>query len=529
MTELKKVFPACRSIIDSNIWNRIVEACGARPDLLNTFPEILSSHISDFDLPKYLPDLARLEKTLHEVKTSKNEVILNVDKIEINPTVQLVDLAWKNLSILLDTENVSSRLRPEPSKEFVLIWVDPKNRKTKYKIASNEDLFVIKIMAEGLDLEEVAAQGALSVGSVYSAIDRSTEAGLLVRPPSRIRRDPNSFPIPQDTEEKFLSSPSFSIQWHITQACDLHCKHCYDRSSRSFLKKEQAIKILDGLQDFCRNNYVKGHVIFTGGNPLLYPNFSELYQAAADRGFVTALLGNPASKREIEDLIIIQRPNFFQVSLEGLRPHNDMIRGDGHFNRVINFLKILRDLGVYSMIMLTLTSDNIDQVLPLADMLRDKTDSFFFNRLSMVGEGANLQLPTRTEYTDFLKSYMDAAEDNPIMGLKDNLFNIVLHQRGMPLFSGCTGFGCGAAFSFVTILSDGEVHACRKFPSPIGNVFQQSMAEIYDSDMAQRYREGCKGCRSCRLRPVCGGCLAITHSYSLNIFEERDPHCFMTC
>jgi selenobiotic family peptide radical SAM maturase len=181
------------------------------------------------------------------------------------------------------------------------------------------------------------------------------------------------------------------------------------------------------------------------------------------------------------------------------------------------------------MIMLTLTSDNIDQVLPLADMLRDKTDSFFFNRLSMVGEGANLQLPTRTEYTDFLKSYMDAAEDNPIMGLKDNLFNIVLHQRGMPLFSGCTGFGCGAAFSFVTILSDGEVHACRKFPSPIGNVFQQSMAEIYDSDMAQRYREGCKGCRSCRLRPVCGGCLAITHSYSLNIFEERDPHCFMTC
>ena len=188
---------------------------------------------------------------------------------------------------------------------------------------------------------------------------------------------------------------------------------------------------------------------------------------------------------------------------------------------------MLRDLDVSSMVMLTLTKDNINQVLPLAEMLRGLTDNFNFNRLSMVGEGANLHLPTRDEYVPFLEAYMAASETNPIMDLKDNLFNILRHRMGIEPFGGCTGYGCGAAFNFIAILSDGEAHACRKFPSPIGNVFEQSIADLYNSEIAERYRSGCHACRSCAIRPVCGGCLAIAHSHGLKIFEERDPYCFL--
>jgi hypothetical protein len=35
------------------------------------------------------------------------------------------------------------------------------------------------------------------------------------------------------------------------------------------------------------------------------------------------------------------------------------------------------------------------------------------------------------------------------------------------------------------------------------------------------------GCSRCPIRPVCGGCLAVSHSFGLNVFEERDPFCFM--
>jgi radical SAM protein with 4Fe4S-binding SPASM domain len=113
------------------------------------------------------------------------------------------------------------------------------------------------------------------------------------------------------------------------------------------------------------------------------------------------------------------------------------------------------------------------------------------------------------------------------MGVKDNLINIILRDRGMPPFGGCTGYGCGAAFNFASLLADGEVHACRKFPSPIGNVRHQSISEIYDSDQARNYRNGSRACQSCAVRPVCGGCLACAHSSGLNVFEDKDPFCFM--
>ncbi|MBU4504494.1 MAG: SPASM domain-containing protein, partial [Proteobacteria bacterium] len=108
-----------------------------------------------------------------------------------------------------------------------------------------------------------------------------------------------------------------------------------------------------------------------------------------------------------------------------------------------------------------------------------------------------------------------------------NLIGIMLHNKGDRQFGGCAGFGCGAAFNFIAVLPDGQAHACRKFPSLIGNVFKQSIEEIYESDIAQRYRMGCKACQPCILRPVCGGCLAIAHSHGLDIFEDKDPYCFM--
>ena len=217
----------------------------------------------------------------------------------------------------------------------------------------------------------------------------------------------------------------------------------------------------------------------------------------------------------------------FQVSLEGLREHNNEIRGAGNFKKVIEFLGVLRELNISSSVMLTLTKENIHQVLPLAEELRELVDSFTFNRLSMVGEGTNLELPPRDEYIRFLEKYLEASECNPIIGLKDNLINIIRHEKNMQLFGGCTGYGCGAAFNFVSLLPDGEVHACRKFPSFIGNVLEQSITEIYDSNIAQKYRERSKMCQSCVIRFVCGGCLAIAYSHGLDIFEERDPYCFV--
>ncbi len=193
----------------------------------------------------------------------------------------------------------------------------------------------------------------------------------------------------------------------------------------------------------------------------------------------------------------------------------------------MKFLGVLDELHIYSMAMLTLTRDNLDQVLPLAEALCGRTDSFTFNRLSQVGEGAKLHLISPEAYKAFLESYLKAVDTNPVLALKDNLINILYHQTGSDPFGGCTGFGCGAAFNFLTVLPDGEMHACRKFPSLIGNVFEQSLKQIYESRLAKSYRAGTKACLSCPIRPVCGGCLAAVYSHGLDVFNDRDPFCFM--
>jgi selenobiotic family peptide radical SAM maturase len=522
---LDEVYPVSLAQVDSEIWDHFLENCAvnSRPEDL---ADLLSMHAAHYSLPSFLPDLARLEWALHEVRCAKTLPALPETRLALNPSLLLLQLSWKHLTGLLRHGADGSVPNPEEGEELVFLWRDMQTGEVHFRPASCEDLLALKVIVEQIDPKKAASEGGVSIYSIEAAIDRAVRGGLLLRPPSRIRREFSSF-THDGADEGALSTSVFTLQWHITQACDLHCRHCYDRSDKVLLEPSEALAVLDDFYQFCRNRNVRGQVSFTGGNPFLYPNFPDLYRAAAERGFGLAILGNPASRRLIEALIEIEHPVFYQVSLEGLQVHNDWSRGPGHFDRVFGFLDVLRDLGVYSMVMLTLTNDNMAQVLPLTKLLRSRTDLFAFNRLSRVGEGANLQLPSKEEYIAFLKSYTNAAAENPVIAFKDNLINIVLYQKGLELFGGCTGYGCGAAFNFMTVLPDGVVHACRKFPSRIGNVIENSLAEIYDSKEARSYRAGCNACQSCAIRRVCGGCLAISHSSGGNPLEDMDPYCFI--
>jgi selenobiotic family peptide radical SAM maturase len=522
--ELESFYPACKSLLKKEVWERILGLILDKPE---TFPDFLAHGLVDIGLPEFLADLARLEWNYRQTSSDKNEIPKDIGHLRLNPTIQLLQLGWKNLPSILNPTRGSSSVKPEKGKEFVLLWKDPHGGKAKVQTASNEDLLVLKILAEGVSLEAVAAQGNVPVGAVDGIIDRAVERGILLRPPSLIRRDPAAFSFGIIREEQFLVSPEFTLQWHITQACDLRCRHCYDRSQRSSVGLVQGLAVLDDLRAFCRSRNVKGQVSFSGGNPLLHPHFLDLYRAAGERGFSTAILGNPAPRERMEEILAIQKPAYFQVSLEGLPEHNNSMRGEGHFQRVLAFLKELRQMGVYSMVMLTLTQDNLNQVLPLAQVLREHADLFTFNRLSQVGEGIKLRLPDPETYARFLEKYVEAAETNPVLGLKDNLLNIVYHQKRSGLFGGCTGYGCGAAFNFMALLPDGEVHACRKYPSLMGNILEQDLGEIYDSELARRYRAGPLACRSCDLRPICGDCSAVLFGSGLDPFRDRDPFCFI--
>ena len=515
MDQLQSVYPIISRLLAEKIPPLPDDQLPHLAEYLEKYPELLKSH-------PYLGDLARIEAARHTVSREAPTAPKNLSKRVINPTLQLIKVRWLGLPDFFLRQDVT----PHRGEAFVLIWKNNGEKEIRTAEADAHDLLALKITGEQIASRDAARQGEVSIGAIDDILYRALAKGLLIAPPSRIVRPPDFYRGEVD-EARFFTTPTFTLQWHITQTCDLHCRHCYDRSDRSEPELGECIAVLDQLYDFCRDHHVYTQVTFTGGNPLMYPHFNELYREAADRGFITGILGNPMPRRRIEEIITIQNPEFYQVSLEGMRNHNDYIRGRGHFDRVLDFLDLLRELNVYSMVMLTLTRANMDQVLELADLLRDRVDLFTFNRLAMVGEGAELASVPSAEYRKFLEAYLDALPGNPCMGMKDNLLNILRRQRKQPFFGGCAGRGCGAAFNFVALLPDGEVHACRKFPSYIGNLKEASLEDIYHGELARQYRAGSQACARCEIRPVCGGCLAVAYGFGLDIFTERDPYCFI--
>jgi selenobiotic family peptide radical SAM maturase len=517
------VFSACRRTLGSMTWGRVLAAM-ENDKGLEDFPDRLETLCGTVDLPGYIADLARLEWMLYQTDRLSPGLDRLIQTTTVNPTLKILPLRWKQLAVLIRTSAEEAVPFLEPN--HVMAWKHPRTHDLQYREAEAIDLLALKLIVEQIDPKTAATQGHATPGDLQDAIDQAVAQGILLSPGSRIRRTPGKRVKLPPHVEPFLSSDVFTLQWHITQACDLQCKHCYDRSDRTPLPLERAESILEDFYDFCRRMHVRGQVTFTGGNPMLYPHIESVYRTASTFGFGIAVLGNPGHGDRLRRLMQIAKPLYFQISLEGLADHNDFIRGKGHFNRSLKFLKELKELGIFSMVMLTLTRDNLDQVLPLAECLRERVDAFNFNRLSTVGEGAGLLMPEKQAFASFLKQYATAAESNPIMGFKDNLFNILRHENGDSLFGGCTGHGCGAAFNFVALLPDGEVHACRKFPSPIGNMLDTGLFDIYHGRQAKRYRSGSSACRDCRLNMVCRGCLAITHSTGWDVFSDKDPYCF---
>jgi len=529
---LMRGFPHCRRILGLRRWDVVVRgyakllrgADRADPGLAG-LPAFVAEHAGALDLPPFAADLVRLEHALCARGDAGGALPVSTDALVVNPSLAILELDWRLIDCV--TAGGSVEQPPAPGRELAMVWQMPLTGAPVAARARDRDLLVIKMALEGISEEQAARAGGVSVRAIADAVDRVVRSGVVLGPRPGLRRSPACFPIPEDAPDEMVTTRHFTLQWHITNACDLRCRHCYDRSRVETLQLEEMQRIVDDFASFCRRKRIWGDFCLTGGNPLLYPRFLDLYRAIAATELSVSFLGNPTSRQRLEEIVAILEPRHFQVSLEGLEEHTDRIRGRGHFARVMEFLPLLRELGISSGVMLTLARDNLEQVIPLADALEGVADSLTFNRLAQVGEGASLEIPTRDEYAAFLARYQEAARTRSVLAYKDNLFNALRHQTGEPYTDGCTGFGCGAAFNFIAVLPNGDAHACRKFPSPIGSVLRSGIEAVLESDAARRYRAGSAACRDCAVRLYCGGCMAVVHGAGLDPCADRDPHCFL--
>ncbi|MEW6713043.1 MAG: radical SAM protein, partial [Candidatus Riflebacteria bacterium] len=150
----------------------------------------------------------------------------------------------------------------------------------------------------------------------------------------------------------------FTLQWHITEKCNLKCSHCYEDFkdqhetdiSLAQLALSQFAELLNQYQTLKHPIKIFGHINLTGGEPLLHQNFWEIVKLIKNqtgRQFSWGLLTNgtlidATMAREIAE----ENPALVQVSIDGNEETHDRIRGMGSYCKAVSGIKNLVHAGI---------------------------------------------------------------------------------------------------------------------------------------------------------------------------------------
>lgn len=343
---------------------------------------------------------------------------------------------------------------------------------------------------------------------------------------------------------------TLSVQWHITSKCGKRCRHCYMYESERYkteienqLPFSDMLHVLDDIADFEEKwKFDVNGFFITGGDPVLNPDYVPLLEELHRRGKNVYIMGNPETlTSEILDFFRDVGVRQVQLSLDGLRDTHDFYRGVGNFDTTIQALELLDAHDVPGTIMFTLTGENKDQLIPLIRYLAAETKAkgFAFDLVCGVGNAKNIEIElTKEDVYQCLSSYLQEKqrlrqEGCPMRLSEKPKFFQLLHYDQDDFYPYDTDDfsaigGCYVGFTCYTILADGSVAACRRFPTIIGKMPEQKMEDIFlGNPLLKKFRRASsyQVCGECRFFKSCRGCPAVTFGYTENPFSEN-PLCF---
>jgi len=276
---------------------------------------------------------------------------------------------------------------------------------------------------------------------------------------------------------------------------------------------------------------------FTGGEPFLRKDLFAILDYARQSGFSTSLMSNGT----LIDNSLAQRIREanvadVQISLDGIEPTHDSLRGNGSYNRTLNGIRNLVDRGVETNINLTVSRINMSQTGWLVDLAGELgVSGIAFSRLVPTGRGKELssEALTREEVAGFYNGLRKHQVNSKVtVTSRDPLATIAEINGDIPRTEIPAG-GCAAGVFGVTITSDGTIMPCRRMDLPIGNIKDVSFRELWAESpvlWSLRTRDDYHdGCDSCRYWAICRGCRAIALAFARADGNEDylgpDPQC----
>ncbi len=305
-----------------------------------------------------------------------------------------------------------------------------------------------------------------------------------------------------------LKAPLY-VNFEVTNNCNLKCKFCYagERKAENFYSLEHHKEILDRLREAD-----VFEVNFFGGEPTLYPYLKELFEYAYDIGLFTGIVSNCYNISEKIIDVIKETDSGIGISIHSCNPekHDSIVQVKGAWFKTIESLKKIREKGIPVTLNFTAIKSNYREIYEYIKFFVEKFDvqNIAVNRFFESGSGK--------KYNDLALSKSDIKELAELMKKASQDFKVNISFADMvPLCVLGKEYKdlvhkCNAGFSFCAITPNGDVKICPTTEMVVGNIFKESLTEIWNSETLKEFRKFdwlCDKCKKCPYFKDCeGGC-----------------------
>lgn len=346
------------------------------------------------------------------------------------------------------------------------------------------------------------------------------------------------------------------VVWNSTRTCNLKCVHCYmDSDAQKYqgeLSTQEAKEFIDDLAEFR-----VPVLLFSGGEPLIRPDFFELAEYAIGKGIRVTLSTNgtlitPEVARRIKETGV----GYVGISLDGLMEVNDKFRGkEGAFKAAMAGIQNCVQVGQRVGLRFTINRHNFAELDKIFDFIEDeKIDRVCFYHLVYSGRGNQMmdQDVTPEESRAAMDTIIRRTLDYEARGLKKEILTVDNHCDGVYLYlkalaedpekaeriKGLISLNGGnrSGIAFAEVDPFGNVHP-DQFSQHItfGNVRERKFGDIW-TDLSHPILAGLKDrkpflkgrCASCHYLGICNGNFRTRAEAATGDFWASDPACYLT-
>ncbi len=318
------------------------------------------------------------------------------------------------------------------------------------------------------------------------------------------------------------------MTWEITRRCNLSCIHCLSESGRdkqNELTFDQCLQIIDQVS--CHHVF---QVNFGGGEPFIRGDFLSILDACHRKDIVTCISTNGTFlDHEALDFLKGRKMVYLQVSLDGGSSQtNDLIRGGGTFERVLDALDRLHSRKIPFSINTVLTKLSFPEISSLYSLAKNHGARLRISRFRPSGrakESWDDLHPGKEElmlFSRWLSGHKDVATGDSFFSLEEE------ERKGLGLNL------CGAAKFTCCIDPEGGVYPCAFLQDRSmygGSLLHRTLGEIWSGARGFSLLRNLKvrSCESCfRFESCRGGCPAIAF-FSSGRLNSPDPECLASC